>query len=40
MAIYDSNEDFTVNDVISRVDRLMYENKWEQKRQESKIIKN
>lgn len=39
MAIYDSNEDFTVNDVISRVDRLMYENKWEQKRQESKIIK-
>ena len=39
MAIYDSNEDFTVNDVISRVDKLMYENKWEQKRQESKIIK-
>lgn len=39
MAIYDSNEDFTVNDVISRADRLMYENKWEQKRQESKIIK-
>ena len=32
LAKYDSNEDLTVSDVARRADRLMYENKWEHKK--------
>jgi diguanylate cyclase (GGDEF)-like protein len=28
MAVYDSKEDSSVNDVLRRADRLMYQNKW------------
>jgi GGDEF domain-containing protein len=31
MAIYDAHEDDTVDDTVRRADKLMYENKWEQK---------
>ncbi len=32
MAVYDPEMDETVNDVVRRADKLMYENKWESKR--------
>ena len=31
IAVYDPQEDGTVNDVVRRADRLMYQNKWESK---------
>jgi diguanylate cyclase (GGDEF)-like protein len=33
MAVYDPNEDESVSDVVRRADKIMYENKWESKRQ-------
>ncbi len=33
LAVYDPNIDDTVNDVVRRADKLMYENKWKQKGQ-------
>ena len=31
MAVYDPAEDKSVDDVVRRADKLMYENKWTQK---------
>jgi hypothetical protein len=31
MAVYDPDEDKTVDDVVRRADKLMYENKWLEK---------
>ena len=36
MAVYDPQEDGTVNDVVRRADKLMYENKWESKERATK----
>ena len=35
MAVYDPEEDESVNDVVRRADKLMYENKWDIKNQQS-----
>ena len=32
MAVYDPKEDESVNDVVRRADKLMYDHKWNRKR--------
>ena len=37
MAVYDPGEDESVNDVVRRADKLMYEDKWQSKRTEAAL---
>jgi hypothetical protein len=37
MAVYDPREDQTVNDVVRRADRYMYEHKWRTKKDRQNI---
>ena len=38
MAVYDPSEDASVNDVVRRADRLMYENKWSSKQKQTEAV--